>query len=331
MPLDWSPLVDFVRRHDRFLLTTHVRPDGDGLGSLQALAEALERLGKQVERVIPSRLPPRYDFLDPDRRIAVFTPPGERYRDCDAVIVLDTGTWNQLAAVGDFLRTSPAAKAVIDHHRTQDDLGATRFVDTDAEACGRLAYEAIAALGVPLSPVTARDLFVALAWDTGWFRHSNTTPATYTLAARLEAAGADPTACYEELYERNSLSSLQLRGRVLGRLRVLAQGRVAYTEVFLTDFRDTGAIPLDTEDLVNYPRSIAGAEVGLLFIEQASGSVKVSFRSRRVDVARIAEQFGGGGHRLASGATLPGPMDAARERVLAAVAAAVEALPAGGG
>src|SRR5436305_15249686 len=102
MPLDWSPLVAFVRRHDRFLLTTHVRPDGDGLGSLLALAEGLERLGKRVARVIPSVVPPRYDFLDPDRRLDVFAPPGEPYRDCDAIIVLDTGTWNQLAAVGHF-------------------------------------------------------------------------------------------------------------------------------------------------------------------------------------------------------------------------------------
>src|SRR5690348_7096634 len=114
MPLDWSPFVAFVQSHDRFLLTTHVRPDGDGLGALLALAEALERLGKRVHRVIPSRLPPRYEFLDPDGRLEVYTPPGERYRDCDAIIVLDTGTWNQLAGVADFVRSSPAEKVVID-------------------------------------------------------------------------------------------------------------------------------------------------------------------------------------------------------------------------
>src|SRR5262249_1404351 len=151
-------------------------------------------------------------------------------------------------------------------------------------------------------------------------------PRTHELAARLIAAGAEPTPLYEELFERNSLGRLQLMGRALGRLRTLADGRVAYTEVYLSDYRDTGSIPLATEALVNYPRSVAGVEVGLLFIEQANGGVKVSFRSRRADVARVAEQFGGGGHRVASGATVPGPMDAARERVLRAVAAAVELL-----
>jgi phosphoesterase RecJ-like protein len=104
MPVDWSPFVDFVHRHQRFFLTTHVRPDADGLGSVQALGEALESLGKHVDRVIPSPIPPQYGFLDPDRRIAVFASPGDQWRACDALVVLDTGTWNQLADVGPFVR-----------------------------------------------------------------------------------------------------------------------------------------------------------------------------------------------------------------------------------
>ena len=121
MPLDWSPFVAFVRRHHRFFLTTHVRPDGDGLGSMLAVGEALERLGKNVRRVIPSRLPPRYEFMDPGRSIEEFAPSSDY--DCDALIVLDTGTWNQLADVAAFVRESRAEKVVVDHHRTQDDLG----------------------------------------------------------------------------------------------------------------------------------------------------------------------------------------------------------------
>jgi phosphoesterase RecJ-like protein len=166
--------------------------------------------------------------------------------------------------------------------------------------------------------------------DTGWFRHASTSPATFALAGRLVAAGAPPTSTYEELFERNSLPRLLLTGRVLERLSTRAGGRVVYSEVHLTDYVETGAVPLDTEDLVNYPRSVEGCEVGLLFIEQADGGVKVSFRSRRADVAKLAEQFGGGGHRLASGATLPGPAADARDRVLAAAVRALEeSLPPG--
>ncbi len=326
MPLDWTPFVDIVRPRQRFLLTTHVRPDGDGLGSMLALADVLSRQGKTARLVVASSLPPRYDFLDPGRQVRRFELPGADYRDAEAVIVLDTGAWGQLGDFGTFLRSLTVPKVVIDHHLTQDDLGAVRLVDATAEATGRLVFEAATALGGPLSADAAHALFVALAMDTGWFRHSNTTPATFTLAARLEEAGARPTEAYEQLFERNTLSRLRLTGLVLERLTAAHGGRIAFTEIHKGDYAATGALPQDSEDLVNYTRSLDGVEVGLFFMEQPRGGVKVSFRSRsRIDVARIAETFGGGGHRLASGATLPDPLDEARTRVLAAVAAALDA------
>jgi phosphoesterase RecJ-like protein len=324
MPIDWAPFVDLVRRGQRFLLTTHVRPDGDGLGSLLALTDALEHRDKHVRMVVASSLPPRYEFLAPPGRIQRFTAPGDAWRDVDTIIVLDTGTWNQLDDFGPFLKSMPAAKAVIDHHLTQDDLGALRFVDTSAEATGRLVHEAIMALGGPLTGAAASNLFVALAMDTGWFRHSNATAPTFDLAAQLARAGAKPTAIYDELFERNSLARLKLMGRVLERLRVCESGQVAHTDIRLTDYLETSATTLDSEDLVNFTRSVMGVEVGLLFMEQPRGGVKVSFRSRSsIDVARIAEQFGGGGHRLASGAVVDASLDQARARVLEAVKTAL--------
>jgi phosphoesterase RecJ-like protein len=307
------------------LLTTHVRPDGDGLGSMLALAEALETLGKEVRMVIASTYPARYAFLDPGRRVRCVEAPGEEYRDTEAVVVLDTGTWNQLGSFGPFLKGLPVARAVIDHHLTQDDLDALRLVDTTAEATGRLAREVIGALGVPLSPGMGSNLFVAVAMDTGWFRHGNTSPATFALAAELVAAGARPELLYDELYEHNSPARLRLTGLLLERLTVVHGGRVAYTELRRGDYEATGATPQDSEDLVNYTRSVDGVEVGLFFMEQPRGGVKVSFRSRSLDVARIAEQFGGGGHRLASGAVLDAPLPEARSRVLAAIGRALDA------
>jgi phosphoesterase RecJ-like protein len=255
-----------------------------------------------------------------------FHPPGEEYRAAEAVVVLDTGTWNQLGDFGTFLRGLAVPRLVIDHHMTQDDLGAVRLVDTTAEATGRLVFEAVRALGWPLAQTSAHALFVALAMDTGWFRHSNTAPATFELAARLVEAGARPTAAYEALFEQGTLGRLRLTGLVLGRLSLAHGGQVCYTEIRKDDYEATGAVPQDSEDLVNYTRCVAGVEVGLFFMEQPRGGVKVSFRSReRVDVARLAEQFGGGGHRLASGAILPATLDEARGRVLAAVSAALDA------
>lgn len=326
MPINWSPFVDIVQRHQRFVITTHVRPDPDGLGSQLGMADVLEAMGKQVKMVIASAWPPRYTFMDPERRIERYAPPGEALHDAEVIVVLDTGTWGQLGDFGDFMKASGAAKVVIDHHISQDDLGGLLLQDISAEATGRLVWEAAQALGQPISKNAAMHLFAALATDTGWFRHKNTTTATFALAEALTRAGADPTYLYDAIYEQNTAARLNLLGLVLGRMRVIDNGMIAFSEVFRDDYPKTGAIPQDTEDAVGYARSIMGIEVGLLFLEQPAGGIKVSFRSRgRANVAQIAEQFGGGGHRLASGATLMVPMAEAQERVLKAIRQALHA------
>jgi phosphoesterase RecJ-like protein len=329
MPIAWDPFVDLVRRHQRFLLTTHVRPDGDALGSMLGLAEILRSQGKQVRCVVASQIAPRYNFLYQPGDIDRFAPPGDALRETDVAVVLDTSAWSQLGDYGPFFRSLAVPKAVIDHHQTQDDLGALRLVDTTSEATGRLVFEAAQALGVPLTESVASKLFVALAMDTGWFRHSNATASSYTLAAQLIAAGANPEDLYDRLFEQNSLARLRLTGVVLERLQTSDGGRIAWSEIHKGDYEATGAVPQDSEDLVNYARSVIGVVVGLFFMEQPRGGIKVSFRSRgTVDVARVAERFGGGGHRAAAGATLNLPLDEARSQVLAAVREALAATPA---
>lgn len=330
MPIEWKPFVELVHRHQRFLLTTHVRPDGDGIGSILALGEALRQLGKEARLVIPSSFPPRYSFLDPDKQIEIFSKPGDTWRNAEAVIVMDTATWNQLGDFGPFLRTLLVEKVVIDHHQTQDDLGALQLIDMNAEATGRLCFEAIQALGQSLSEKAANALLVALGMDTGWFQHNNTTAASFALASELVRTGARPNLISDHLFQNSPLARLKLTGLVLERLQVRCGGQVAHTEIRLADYAATGASPPDTEDLVNYTRSVTGVEVGLLFMEQPKGGVKVSFRSRsKIDVAQLAQRFGGGGHQRASGATIHAPLEEAQTRVLAAVADALENLKVG--
>jgi bifunctional oligoribonuclease and PAP phosphatase NrnA len=327
MACDWLPLVDLIRRHQTFLLMTHIRPDADGLGAQLALRDALMAMGKTARVVIASPLPPRYRFLDPDRTVIEnFTLPGDSFRNVDAIFVLDTGTWGQLGEFGEFMKSMAVPKAVIDHHRTQDDLGGLAFVDTSAEATGRLVFEIIRALDVPLSAAAAHHLFMALALDTGWFRHPNTTAASFALAHELVSAGANPSPLYEQLYECAPLGRLKLVGVALSRLQVVSDGLVAFTEVRLADYAACAAVPGDTEDLINYPRAIDGVEVALIFIEQPEGGTKVSFRARsRIDVSKLCEHFGGGGHKLAAGARLDTTLDEAKCRVLAAVDEALTA------
>jgi phosphoesterase RecJ-like protein len=323
MPIDWSPFVEFVRAHQRFLIMTHVRPDGDALGSQIALACALKQLGKTARVAVASDLGPRYEFANtPSTPIERFHKPGDGFRDVDAIVVVDTGTWGQLGDFGPFMRSMNVGKAVIDHHRTQDDLGGLRFVDTTAEAAGRLVYDATLALGVPVSAEAANALFLAIATDTGWFRHSSVEPRTFELARELVAAGAKPTPLYDAVYAASTLARMRLTGRALDRMKSEAGGRIVYTEVHLTDYAETGAIPPDTEDLINYPRAVAGVEIALVFIEQRDGGTKVSFRGKEAhDVGRLAEQFGGGGHKMAAGATVSRPMADTRAAVLKAAVA----------
>jgi phosphoesterase RecJ-like protein len=322
----WSRFVDIVRSHQRFVLTSHVRPDADALGSEMAMAAILGQLGKDVLLVNDFAVPPNLAFLDSDRRIRQIGKDitADGLADREVHVVLDTSAWQQLGKMADVIRQSRAIKMVLDHHVSADDLGAEVFKNTEAEATGRIVVEAADALGVTLTPDIARPLFAALATDTGWFRFASTTADTYRLAARLVEAGALPDQIFKQLYEADTLPRLQLIGRTLARTKSELGGKLIYTWIERADFHSTGAIASDSEDVINTTLTVGGTEVAVIFVEQAGGKFKVSFRSRNeLDCSRVAEQFGGGGHKRAAGATVDGPLDQARERVLDVVRAAM--------
>ena len=326
-PIDWARFAELIRGHQRFLLTTHVRPDCDALGSELGMVYVLEQLGKQVRIVNPFELPPNLQFLDPEGRLQGLRADGaaEWIESADVLIVLDTTAWAQLGAMGEVIRTTAAKKMVLDHHPSGDDLGAELFKDPSAEATGRLVVEAAERLGVELSPHVAGPLFAALATDTGWFRFGSTTAGTYQLAARLVEAGAQPDQIYRDLYENDTLARRQLIGRAMARARTELDGRLVYTWLGRDDFEATGAIPQDSEDVINETLSVGGTRVAVILVEQQDGSVKISLRSRcDVDCRLLAEQFGGGGHKNAAGALLSGPLAVARTKVLDATRAVMQ-------
>jgi phosphoesterase RecJ-like protein len=324
--IDWSPFVELVHAHQRFVITCHIRPDCDALGSELALAAALGQLGKQVLVANAFELPPNYRFLAPEgklKRLGVDVSPAE-IEDHEVLIVVDTMAWGQLGAMADVVRATRLKKVAIDHHVSGDDLGAMVLKDVEAEATGRLVIEAADALGVQLIPEIAVPAYVALATDTGWFRFSSTTARTFALAHRLVAAGAVPDAIYHALYENNTLARLHLGGVAMSRARTELDGRLISTWLTQADFEACQARPSDSEELINQTLSVGGTQGAVLLVEQPDGRVKVSFRSRcELDCAKVAEQFGGGGHRKAAGATLPGPMREAIARSLDAMRAAM--------
>jgi phosphoesterase RecJ-like protein len=326
MPIDWRPFTKLVSEAQSFVLTSHMRPDCDAIGSEIGLALALRSLGKTVRIVNGDAVPPHIGFIDPAHEVNVLG------RDlsaadvaCDVLIVVDTSAWSQLGPMADVVRSSSARKVVIDHHVSQDDMGATSFKETSSESTGRLILGAIDALGVSLTPPIAAPLFAAIATDTGWFRFASVTEPTFAAAARLVSAGARPSEIFAELYEQNSLARLLLQGRILTNVKSHLGGRLLTTAITQQDLRDVGAEPTDTEDVINRLLGVSGVEAALLFLELGPRETKVSLRSRSsLDVNQIAAQFGGGGHRAASGVRYPGPLVEAENAVVNAIIAAMK-------
>lgn len=326
MTVDWTKFVERVRRHQRYVLTSHVKPDCDALGSELGLSAVLESLGKQVRIVNADPVPQHLKFIDPQDRIEVLgqTVAAADLADREVVIILDTSSWQQLGAMADVVRTLRAQRLIIDHHVSQDDLGGELFKDTQAEATGALVVQAADALQAPLNLPAAEALFCAVATDTGWFRFASTTGNTFRLAGRLVDLGVQPAHLYNLLYEQETLARVQLSGEIFSRAQCELGGRLVHSAALRQDFEKTGALASDTENLINDMLAIYGTEVAVLFVEQPQGGVKASFRSRGpVDVSRVAEKFGGGGHRAAAGAFLNQPLATARDRVLDALRSAM--------
>ncbi len=320
--VDWPRFVEMVRANQRFVLTTHIRPDCDGLGSALAMATILQRLGKEAIVVNGFAMSPNLRFIDPLGKIKHLGTDvsAEELESADVLMILDTSAWAQLSHIEEIIRSTKAKKVVLDHHVSGDDLGAEEFRDTTAEATGRLVGEAAEHLGVEITPDIAMPLFAAITTDTGWFRFSSTTSGTYRLAAQLVDAGAVPSEIYGLLYEQETLARLKLVGRTMARTETELDGRLIYTWIERRDFDQTGALPTDSEDVINMTLAVGGTEAAVILVEQIGGGFKISFRSQcDLDCSRLAEQFGGGGHRKAAGAMVREPLETARSKVLDAV------------
>jgi len=326
MSIDWQPLVEIINAHQSFLLTSHCRADCDALGSELALAVVLRSLGKQATIVNGDAVPAHIQFIDERKEVCELGKDVQAVElmKLDALIVVDTSAWGQLGPMAEVVKFFPGERAVVDHHVSSDDLGATVIRDDTAEATGRMILELAEVLDVKISPEIARPLFAAIATDTGWFRFSSVQEKTFLALAKLVAAGAEPPTIFSSLYEQHSLPRLHLRGRILDHVVSDLDGRLMSTHVTQQDFEETGANKTDTEDAINALHTVAGSVVAALFVELEEGVTKVSLRSRTdFDVSEIASQFGGGGHRAASGITYKGSLEDAKKDILDALRVAM--------
>jgi phosphoesterase RecJ-like protein len=307
---DLDAVVQALRDHDRFLVTTHENPDGDALGSLLGLTLGLRQLGKDVAMVLgpQERIPAEYGFMQLDDLLREAPADvGERVLVC-----VDCASEHRLTAEG--LREQSALVLDVDHHHDNTRFGDLNLIVPDASSTSEIVRDVLAGLGATLTPEIAEPLYIALVTDTGRFQYSNTTPKALRLAAELVEAGADVHHVFQQVYENVDFAKLKLLARVLERAQVHEGGRVVISYLARADFGDVGAAEPYSEGLIDYLRSVEGAELVALIREppRADGpALRVSLRASadEIDVSRIARTFGGGGHRQAAGFSSEGTID----------------------
>jgi phosphoesterase RecJ-like protein len=314
-------VVKLFKRGLKVALTTHVNADGDGAGSEVALWHLLRARGARPVIVNPTPFPDRYKFLLDDCPGADKTKDAVKHLEgADVIVVLDISDVGRLGHLGRIVERTGKPVACIDHHQSDGSLPpGPRMVDAGACATGELIYDLARAANWKLSAKAARALYVAILTDTGGFRFSNTTPRTLQIAAHLLKHGVEPEEIYRLVYASESEGRVRLLAEVLDTLVVEHDHRLAWVTVPPGALERHGVDAADLEGVVEYPRSIVGVDLAILFRELANGRIKVSLRSvGDVDVAHLAERFGGGGHRRAAGASLEGTLADVQGKVLAA-------------
>jgi phosphoesterase RecJ-like protein len=321
--------LDALRGSRRAVLTTHLNADGDGAGCQIALAAWMRGLGGRPRIVNPTPFPDMFKFLLPEEDGFILEASSADARaacaEADLAVVLDTGEVPRIGRVKPMIDGVPAV--VIDHHQPgEQPIGGVSLRDATACATGELVYDVILASGGPWPTETLRGIYVAILTDTGSFRFSNASPTCHRIAADLIADGVDPEDMHRRVYGAAPVRRLKLLGRALESLEVDPVAGVAWMTV-PHELDGTEPLPEDVEGIVDYPRSIVGVEVGLLFRRTANGGTKISFRSNgAVDVNALAREFGGGGHIKASGAAVDRAPDDVIPRVVEATRRAVRAV-----
>lgn len=303
----------------RFVLTTHVNPDGDGLGSEAALAGYLNAIGKDVYIYNSNPVPHNYRFLDPQKEMQVYKPEThqETLLTADFLLVLDISDWHRLRRVGEDIKDTRIKKICIDHHPPHERFGDVRLVNVDACSTGEIIYYLIKHCRGTITKEMAVALYTSILTDTGSFKFSNTNKSAFSICSELVTCGVVPHKIYQNIYERQSVSKVKLFGAVLRDLHFEEDGRVVWFKIPQKLMLETGAKPYDTDGFADYPRVIDGVEISVMFIEIEKDRFKVSFRSKGNYVVNgVAKKFGGGGHKFAAGLLLEGNLDEYLKKIL---------------
>lgn len=313
-------IAEHLRATDNFLVTSHVSPDGDALGSMLAVGEVLDAMGKQVRLFNESGLPERFRWLSPRQEILRDLPDTEP----ETIIVLDCGSPQRPGAL---LAPWLSSKTVvnIDHHLDNPMFGSINWVDQRVSSTGEMVGMLARELNVPLAGLLGEYVYLSLISDTGDFCFSNTRPETLEMAAEILRLGLLPGPFHEQRQSTGTINQLRMRGTVTQQATLHSQGRISLISFTRELFRQTGTGPEDTEGLVNRVLYLRGVQAAIATREEDNGSIKFSLRSKGdVNVQAVAARFGGGGHRNAAGGTLDMSVDEAGRTLVDAVAAELD-------
>jgi phosphoesterase RecJ-like protein len=311
-------IVDAIRTRQRFVLSSHSRPDGDSIGSQLAMAYALKALGKDVVAVNADPAPPPLMAFPgvPDIMIA---PRVEG--DFDAAIIMECG---------DLARTGVSGLdrffvINIDHHPGNSGYGQINWFDASAAACGEMVFDLVRALGVPFSVEIATHIYLAILTDTGSFHYSSISPRTFDICRECIEAGVDPVLVARNVYDSNNMGRLKLFGSVLSAMQIDPTGRIAIVYLDHEMARAAGGTYEDTEGLINLPLTVKEIQAVVFFKQHEGDEYRVSMRSKGpIDIGAVAKEFGGGGHKNAAGCTVTGPIDALQKTFVEKLEGAID-------
>jgi phosphoesterase RecJ-like protein len=303
--IDFKKLKNIILDNSSFLLTTHVNPDADAIGSEIAFYQLLKKLGKKAYIINHSATPYNMEFFNKENVIHQYDEELHKnvFNQIDVIAALDFNRADRTVRMEKAIRSSNKLKICIDHHQDPEEFVDHQFIDTDYCATGQIIYDFIDQTKiVELDFDIAEPLYAAIMTDTGSFRFERTTSEVHMIIAELLRLGVNPEQVYDKLYDQSKFSKVRLLGRALNSINLFAENRIGYMTIMQKDFEELGAIESDTENFVNYNLSIENVVLGILFIELKNG-FKVSFRSKGdIPVNKLAKEFGGGGHTNAAGA-----------------------------
>ena len=319
----YDELITLIGSKQHIGIISHFRPDGDAIGSTLALGLALRGMGKEVTLWNEDGVPARYAFLAGSELIQPV--PESVPAELELLICVDTGDWKRIGDRAAALFAGFPCVADIDHHATNSCYGHVNVVEGGASACGFVLYKILRAMGAPLTPEIAAALYVAINTDTGSFQYNSTTPDDMRAVAELMEQGIDIADINRRVYQEKSLTELRVTAEVIANMVVEAEGQLSHYSMTCATKERMGLGLEDTKDLVDIIRVVSGVRVSVIFEELGDGRIRLSLRSKdpAFSVADIAVLFGGGGHTMAAGIRMRGELADVRERVLAAIRAAL--------